>query len=64
MLEVSRKLQDKGFFRKLNEIIKTENAVANDVVYHNHYWEIRDLKSAHHKKKMIASAILCEKLKL
>ena len=64
MLEVSRKLQDKEFFRRLNEITKTENAVANDVVYHNRYWAIRDLKSAHHKKKMIALAILYEKLKL
>ena len=35
MLEVSKKLQGKGFFRRLNEIPKTENAVANDVVHHN-----------------------------
>ena len=58
------RIKDKGFFRRLNEITKTENAVPNDVVYHNRYCAIRDLKSAHHKKKMIASAILYEKLKL
>ena len=39
MLEVSKKLQDKGFFRRLNKIIKTENAIANNVVYHNRYCE-------------------------
>ena len=35
MLEVSKKLQNKGFFRRLNEITLAEDAVANDVVYHN-----------------------------
>ena len=39
MLEVSKKLQNKGFFRRLNKIIKKENAIANDVVYHNRYCE-------------------------
>ena len=38
MLEVSKKLQDKGFFRRLNEITLAEDTVANDVVYHNLYW--------------------------
>ena len=38
MLEVSKKLQDKGFFWKLNQITKTENAAANDIVYHNRCW--------------------------
>lgn len=31
MPEVSDKLQDKIFFRSLNEISKTENAVSNDI---------------------------------
>ena len=38
MLEVSKKLQDKGFFWKLNQITKTENPAANDIVYHNRCW--------------------------
>ena len=38
MLPVSRKLQDKGFFKRLNEITKTENAVVHDEVYYNRCW--------------------------
>ena len=38
MLEVSKKLQGKGFFRNLNEIPKTESAVTNDVVHRNCCW--------------------------
>ena len=38
MLEVSKEPQDKRFFKRLNEIIKTENAVAYNVVYHNRCW--------------------------
>ena len=35
---MSKKLEDKGFFSRLNEITKTENVVANDVVSHNRCW--------------------------
>ena len=38
MLEVLKKLQDKGFFRRSNEITLAADAVANDVVYHNRCW--------------------------
>ena len=38
MLEVSEKLNDKGFFRRLNTISSSSDAVANDVVYHNACW--------------------------
>ena len=33
--KVSKKLQDKRFFRKINNITKAENSVANGVIYHN-----------------------------
>ena len=61
--EMSKKLQDKGFFRRLNEMTKAEDAVANDVVYQNCCWENAILVS-HIKKKMRASTILYHKLKL
>ena len=35
MFDVSSKLPDKTFFRCLNSISKAEDAVANDVIYHN-----------------------------
>ena len=35
MLVVSEKLPDKSFFRRLNSIPKADDAVANDVVYHD-----------------------------
>ena len=38
MLDVSSKLPDKTFFRRLNSISKAEDAVANDVIYHNLCW--------------------------
>ena len=38
MLEVSKKLQDKGFFRRLNEITKAEDGVSKDAVYSNRCW--------------------------
>ena len=38
MLEVSKILQDKGFFRRLNEITKAEDGVSNDAVYSNRCW--------------------------
>ena len=38
MLEVSDKLEDKGFFRSLNEITKTESEVSNDIVYLTRCW--------------------------
>ena len=33
--KVSKKLKDKRFFRKINDIIKVEESVANGVIYHN-----------------------------
>ena len=38
MLEVSYKIHDKGFFRSLNEITKTESEVSNDIVYLSRCW--------------------------
>ena len=38
MLEVSEKLEDKGFFRRLNHITSAGDGIANDVVYHNNCW--------------------------
>ena len=38
MLVVSKKLQNKQLFRRLNKITKTKNVVANDVVYHSGCW--------------------------
>ena len=38
MLEASKKLQDKGFFRRLNHITSAGDGIANDVVYHNNCW--------------------------
>ena len=35
MLDVSSKLPGKTFFRRLNSISKPEDAVGNDVIYHN-----------------------------
>ena len=35
MPEVSKKLYDKGFIRRLNKITKTKDAFTNDLVYHN-----------------------------
>ena len=38
MLEASKKLEDKGFFRRLNHITSAGDGIANDVVYHNNCW--------------------------
>ena len=38
MLVVSENLSDKSFFRRLNSIPKADDAVANDVVYHDTCW--------------------------
>ena len=38
MLVVSEKLPDKSFFRRLSSIPKADDAVANDVVYHDTCW--------------------------
>ena len=38
MLVVSDKIPDKLFFRRLNSIPKADDAVANDVVYHDTCW--------------------------
>ena len=38
MLQVLKKLQDKWFFSKLSEKTLAEDAVANNVVYHNPSW--------------------------
>ena len=38
MLSVSKKLEDKSFFCRLNSISHAEDAVANDVLYHHICW--------------------------
>ena len=38
MLDVSSKLPDKTFFLRLNSISREEDAVDNDVIYHNLCW--------------------------
>ena len=38
MLVVLENLSDKSFFRRLNSIPKADDAVANDVVYHDTCW--------------------------
>ena len=38
MLSVSRKLEEKSFFSRLNSISHAEDAVANDVLYHHLCW--------------------------
>ena len=38
MLSVSKKLEDKSFFRGLNSITHAEDAVANDALYHHLCW--------------------------
>ena len=65
MLEVSKKLQDKGLFKWLNEITKAEDTAVNHAVYRNRCWtngrsEVRPRQ----KKKMIESAIFYQKSKL
>ena len=35
ILDVSSKLSEKAFVRRLNLVSVAENAVANDVIYHN-----------------------------
>ena len=44
MLQVSKMLTDKSFFRRLNTIT-AEDAVANDVLYHNQCWVIAKRKA-------------------
>ena len=38
MLAVSKELQDKGFFWRLNKIANAENAFVDDEVYYNRCW--------------------------
>ena len=38
MLSVSKKVEDKPFFRRLSSISHAEDAVANDVLYHHLCW--------------------------
>ena len=38
MLEASKKLEDKGFFRRLNHITSAGDGIVNDVAYHNNCW--------------------------
>ena len=38
MLKASKKLEDKGFFRRLNRITSAGDGIANDVVYHSNCW--------------------------
>ena len=46
MLSISGKLSDKSFDRRLNTMPSPEDAIANDVLYHNLYW-------ANAKKKFV-----------
>ena len=45
MLEVSEKLSEKSFFRRLNSISTASDANANDVMYHNICWADAKKKS-------------------
>lgn len=45
MLEVSERLPDKQFFRRLNSINTANDAIANDVMYHNICWADAKKKS-------------------
>ena len=45
MLQVSKILTDKSFFRRLNTITSAEHTVANDVLYHNQCWVIAKRKA-------------------
>ena len=38
MLSIAQKLSDKTFFIRLNTIIHADDAIANDVLYHNLCW--------------------------
>ena len=38
MLSVSKKLEDKSFFHRLNSISHAEDAVANDALFHHLCW--------------------------
>ena len=38
LFSVSKKLEDKSFFRCFNSIIHAEDAIANDVLYHHLCW--------------------------
>ena len=38
ILDISSKLPDKTFFRRMNSMSKVEDALANDVIYHNLCW--------------------------
>ena len=51
MLEASKKLEDKGFFRKLKHITSVGDDTANDVVYHNNCWARVRSKVRPRKKK-------------
>ena len=46
MLQVSKMLTERPFFRWLNNITSAEDAMANDVLYHNQCWVIATPKSA------------------
>ena len=50
MLGASKKLGDKGFFRRLNHITSVGDGTANDVVYHNNCWA-RVRSKIHPRKK-------------
>ena len=38
MLQVSKEIEDKSFFIRLNAIPNSEDAFTNDVIYHQSYW--------------------------
>ena len=45
MLQVSKMLTERSFFRRLNNITSAEDAMANDVLYHNQCWVIAKRKA-------------------
>ena len=45
MLQISKMLTDKSFFRRLENITSAENAVGNDVLYHSQCWVIAKRKA-------------------
>ena len=45
MLQVSKMLTEKSFFRRLNIIASAQDAMANDILYYNQRWVIGKKKA-------------------
>ena len=56
MLSVSENLPEKSFFRRLNSIPKVDDAVANEVVYHDTCW-VKVKREAAPKKVVIENFV-------